>query len=199
MVLRGRAALVPVLQSIATFQTTQAGPHDPPDAMFWVSDPRAAAPAFTIDTVLLKPRSRGSVRLRSTDPGDPPRIELPGLRAPGDLDRLTEAYALGLEIADRPEMAGVRGGPAPAVSVPPEELATVVRSEAYSDPHVVGTCAMGVLPAEGAVVDASGTVHGVIGLSVVDASIIPEPPSGFPHLITIMIAERLSERIAGLV
>jgi choline dehydrogenase len=43
------------------------------------------------------------------------------------------------------------------------------------------------------VVDARGQVHGVDGLSVIDASVIPDPPSGFPHLITIMLAEHLSE------
>ena len=50
---------------------------------------------------------------------------------------------------------------------------------------------------EVAVVDASGGVHGVDGLSVIDASIIPDAPSGFPHIITIMIAERLAEQING--
>jgi choline dehydrogenase-like flavoprotein len=54
-------------------------------------------------------------------------------------------------------------------------------------------------PDEGAVVDAEGSVYGTEGLSIVDASIMPAPPSGFPHLITIMIAERLSERIAALI
>ena len=53
---------------------------------------------------------------------------------------------------------------------------------------------MGPSPGEGAVVDASGRVHGVEALSVIDASIIPEPPSGFPHIVTIMLAEHLSER-----
>jgi choline dehydrogenase-like flavoprotein len=61
---------------------------------------------------------------------------------------------------------------------------------------VVGTCAMGPRPEDGAVVDSSGHVHGVDRLSVVDASIIPDAPAGFPHLITIMLAERLSARLA---
>jgi choline dehydrogenase len=52
---------------------------------------------------------------------------------------------------------------------------------------------MGPSPDDGAVVDAAGRVHGVDALFVVDASIIPEPPSGFPHLLTIMLAERLAE------
>jgi GMC oxidoreductase len=63
----------------------------------------------------------------------------------------------------------------------------------YSLPHVVGTCAMGPDPGAGAVVDATGRVHGVDHLSVIDASIIPEPPSGFPHIVTIMVAEHLSQ------
>jgi choline dehydrogenase-like flavoprotein len=62
---------------------------------------------------------------------------------------------------------------------------------------VVGTCSMGPSPDNGAVVDASGSVHGTDGLSVIDASIIPRPPSGFPHIVTIMLAERLSELIAA--
>jgi choline dehydrogenase-like flavoprotein len=53
---------------------------------------------------------------------------------------------------------------------------------------------MGPSPALGAVVDAAGRVHGVEDLLVADASIIPEPPSGYPHLITMMIAEVLAER-----
>ncbi|MDQ2923283.1 MAG: GMC oxidoreductase, partial [Candidatus Dormibacteraeota bacterium] len=62
----------------------------------------------------------------------------------------------------------------------------------------VGTCSMGLRPNEGAVVDASGSVHGTERLSVVDASIMPDVPSGFTHFPTIMIAERLSERIGSL-
>ena len=56
---------------------------------------------------------------------------------------------------------------------------------------------MGPSPDDGAVVDASGAVHGTERLSVVDASIMPDVPSGFPHISTIMIAERLSERLAS--
>jgi choline dehydrogenase len=55
---------------------------------------------------------------------------------------------------------------------------------------------MGPDPRDGAVVDATGRAHGLDNLFVADASIIPEPPSGFSHLPTIMIAERLSEVIA---
>jgi len=77
-----------------------------------------------------------------------------------------------------------------------EGLHRAIIENAYSIPHVVGTCAMGPSPEEGAVVDALGRVHGVPGLAVVDASIMPEPPSAFPHIITIMIAEHLSKELA---
>jgi choline dehydrogenase len=53
---------------------------------------------------------------------------------------------------------------------------------------------MGPDPTAGAVVDGDARVHGVAGLSVVDASILPDPPSGFPHLITLMAAEHLLDR-----
>jgi choline dehydrogenase len=56
--------------------------------------------------------------------------------------------------------------------------------------------ARGPSPESGAVVDALGRVHGVAGLTVVDASIMSEPSSGFPHIITIMIAEHLSQKLA---
>jgi choline dehydrogenase-like flavoprotein len=54
------------------------------------------------------------------------------------------------------------------------------------------------MPDDGAVVDEAGRVFGTAGLYVVDASIMPTVPSGFTHLPTIMIAERLSERIAAV-
>ena len=73
---------------------------------------------------------------------------------------------------------------------------TISGLNGYSIPHVVGTCAMGPDPEEGAVVDASGRVHGIDNLYVADASIIPEPVSGFSHLPTLMVAERLAEVVA---
>ena len=193
----GRGA--PVLHSIATFHSAGRSTDDTPDLMFWLCDPIGAAdePAFfDIDIVLLRPNARGRVRLRSKDPGEAPSIELPVLTA-SDVARLVEAYRLALAVANRPEIRRLCGGPAPA-EPPPSELETFVRTEAYSLPHVVGTCAMGPRPEDGAVVDPSGRVHGTERLSVVDASIMPDVPSGFTHIPTIMIAERLSEQLASL-
>ncbi len=193
---RGRGTKGPILHSIATFRSAAEPSTDAPDLMFWVSDPDDEDPAFYLDPVLLRPRSRGSVRLRSADPTDPPRIELPGLREPMDVDRLVEGYRRGLELARRPEIRRLCTEPPPPVREDDASLRRHVMENAYSIPHVVGTCAMGPSPESGAVVDALGRVYGVHGLAVVDASIIPEPPSGFPHIITIMVAEHLSQRLA---
>jgi choline dehydrogenase-like flavoprotein len=192
---RGSARQTPILHSVATFHSSAAR-ADVPDLMLWVSDPVGDPPTFSLDCVLLKPSSRGTLRLRSADPTDRPRIELPGLREQVDVDRLAEAYMRGYEIAGRPEVQRLGAQPAPLEQGGREGIRKMVLEDAYSIPHVVGTCAMGPATDHAAVVDAVGNVHGTEGLSVVDASIIPDAPSGFPHLAVIMIAERLSGIIA---
>jgi choline dehydrogenase len=154
--------------------------------MFWLGDPEGDPPEFEIGIVLLRPRSRGAVSLRSDDPLDPPAIELPNLDASADVARLAEGYRRALEVANDSALRRQCSGPAPTE---PDDLEALVRRELFSVPHTVGTCALG------SVVDSSGTVFGVEGVSVADASIMPDVPSGFTHIPTIMIAERLAERI----
>ena len=156
--------------------------------MFWLADPTEEEAEFGAEVVLLRPRSRGSVRLRSDDPLDAPLIQLPNLDDPADVERLVEGYRRALEVATQPVLRRHCSGSEPAE---PEDLEAVIRGELFSIPHTVGTCAMG------SVVDESGSVYGVEGLSVVDASIMPDVPSGFTHVPTIMIAERLSGHIAS--
>ncbi len=193
---RGSGVTGPILHTIATLRSSSADPDGPPDLMFWVSDPHDEDGLY-LDPILLRPESRGTVRLRSGDPADPPAITLPGIDAARDVERLAEGYRLGLEIAARPAIRRLATDAAPSDPATDPELHQRLRENAYSIPHVVGTCAMGPSPEDGAVVDARGRVHGIDGLRVVDASIIPEPPSGFPHLVTIMVAERLAERLAS--
>ncbi len=192
---RGSAAGGPALHSIATLRSSAAPVDGAPDLMFWMSDPDGDEPGFWLDPILLKPQSRGSVVLRSADPTASPRITLPGVRAPADIERLVEAYALGLELANRPEIRRLATEAPPSEPGTPEAWRRRIVENAYSNPHVVGTCAMGPEPRDGAVVNAHGHVHGTERLSVVDASIIPDAPAGFPHLVTIMLAEHLSERL----
>jgi choline dehydrogenase-like flavoprotein len=187
-----------VLHSIATFRSAAASSDAAPDLMLWFSDPAGTPPVFSIEAVLLKPRSRGTVQLRSAEPAAPPRIVLPSLHEPSDVERLADGYRQLLEVVSRPEVRRLWDRPPPQELRRADDLRCYVRENVYSIPHVVGTCAMGPSPEEGAVVDASGRVHGIERLFVVDASIIPDAPSGFPHLIAIMFAERLSEEIARL-
>ncbi len=166
--------------------------------MLWLSDPDGEPASLEITVVLLKPRSRGAVRLRSADPAESPSIELPHLRDPADVERLAQGWRRAHAVARQPELRRLCAGPLAPALPNDRELRNLIRATGYSLPHVVGTCAMGPRPDHGAVVDASGHVHGVQGLSVADASIMPTVPSGFTHLPTIMLAERLSERIASL-
>jgi choline dehydrogenase len=197
---RGAYRTAPLLHSVATFHSSGRSTNAPPDLMLWVTDPGAPEnpPQFWIDIVLLKPHSRGSVRLRSADPADPPRIDLPNFREPSDLERLAQGYRRAREVASLPEIRRLCADRLPAEITDDDELRHSIRRNAYSVPHVVGTCSMGRSPNDGAVVDGSGCVHGTERLFVVDASIMPTVPSGFTHIPTIMIAERLSEQIAAL-
>lgn len=195
----GAARAAPLLHTMATFHSSGAHTSAPPDLMLWLNDPMPPEePAFTIGPVLLKPQSTGTLRLRSADPTDAPRIDLPNFREPIDLDRLVEGYVRAWEVASRPEIRRLCERPLPREIRDDRELRRTVRQAAYSVPHVVGTCSMGSSADAGAVVDGSGRVHGTEGLFVIDASIMPTVPSGFTHLSTIMIAEKISEKVAAL-
>ena len=191
----GDAACEALRHTIATFRSRSQPADAPADLMFWIHEPSEDDGRLYLDPILLKPESRGSVRLRSADSLDPPRIVLPGLGAERDVERLMEGYELGLAIAHHRAIRALTGEPAPATPSGPGELRDRVLANAYSLPHVVGTCRMGPSPDAGDVVDADGRVHGVDGLRVIDASVIPDAPSGFPHLVTIMVAEHLAQQL----
>jgi choline dehydrogenase len=179
---------------IATFHAPRTPADAPPDLMFWWADPLEND--FELSVVLLKPRTRGLVRLRSANPADAPVIVLPALSERDDLERLAHAYRRGLEVVADPDIRKHCSEDAPA-DPGDDALFQRILDEHWSLPHVVGTCAMGVRPEAGAVVDERGRVHGVEALTVADASIMPDVPSGFTHFPTIMIAERLSEQITS--
>ena len=141
--------------------------------MLWLSDPRGDPPIFELDVVLLRPRARGTVRLRSPDPAQPPLIALPDRRDPFDVERLAEGYRRGLIVACRPEIRNLCKDPPTPNARDADELAKLIRAEGYHLPHVVGTCSMGPRPEDGAVVDTLGDVHGTERLTVIDASIVP--------------------------
>ena len=107
---RGAAGAGPTLHAIATFHSSGRPSTRPPDLMFWFSDPEGEPPEAGITVVLLKPESRGHVRLRSSTPTDPPLITLPRLTAATDLARLTEGYQRALDVLNSHEVRDFRSG-----------------------------------------------------------------------------------------
>jgi choline dehydrogenase len=188
---------VPVFQVFATFHSSGNDSGGAPDLQCLVSGPYQGEPSkFFLGTALLKPRSRGSVTLRSIDPTAPPRIDLSYYRESDDLDRMVEGLQrvreLGHVGAIKELSGGVEFGPGPEV-----DLRSWARRETWTYHHPVGTCAMGIDPTAGAVVDPACRVHGVAGLRVVDASVMPDIPSANTHVPTIMVAERTAALIAA--
>jgi choline dehydrogenase len=189
----------PLFQVIATMRSADAAADGPPDLQCLVGGPFAngGCGSFFVGVALLKPRSRGTVRLSSADPSAAPRIDLGYFREPGDLDRLAAGLTRVREPARSGAIAeltrGVELAPGPDVATGDRDsLREWIRRKAWTYHHPVGTCAMGPGPATGAAVDAASTVHGIGGLTVADASVMPDIPSANTHIPTVMIAERIA-------
>jgi choline dehydrogenase len=124
------------------------------------------------------------------------------LRDVEDVARMVTATVEARRLARTPPLAAlVRGTElAPGEPIGDDDvtgLAQSIKERAGSYHHPVGTCAMGLDPDAGAVVDARGAVYGVAGLWVADASVIPRIPSANTNLTTIAVAERIAGWLAG--
>ena len=170
-----------------------------PDADYDMQHMPAGTPTlFWISAAVLTPRSRGTVRLASADPGAAPRIRLNLLTDPLDLTRMLAGVRSARRIGALSPLTELAAGPeqwAGAGIEDEAELARAVRAAVWTYHHAAGTCSMGPAPEAGAVVDAGGAVHGVEDLYVADASIMPVLPSANIHLPTLMVAERIAELI----
>ena len=148
---------------------------------------------FTLHACALQPASRGRLRLRSADPADKPVIEARYLSAPEDLATLLEAVRLSRRILGGEAFGPYRGAELyPGAEAHDDRaLGAAIRAKAESIYHPVGSCRMG----EGtdAVVDPQLRVHGIDGLRVADASVMPTLTSGNTNAPTIMIAEKAAE------
>jgi choline dehydrogenase len=197
----------PRFQEMLTLRSSRAAPGGPPDLHIFAAGPfdNPAIPAgavFGLVTGLLSVRSRGSVRLRSADPAVPPRIDIAHLRHPEDMARMIEATRHARALSRTPPLAGFVTGaelaPGPAISDDDTAgLARSIRARAGSYHHPVGTCAMGPSPSDGAVVSPRGAVHGISGLWVADASVMPAIPAANTNLPTIVIAERIAQWLSA--
>jgi choline dehydrogenase len=153
--------------------------------------------AFTAAAVLVRVHSRGSVRLRSADPAWAPAIDAGYLTDERDLDALVCGIEQAREIASTGPLTAVLAEEwSPGGSVhSPEGLRQAVRDTLESLYHPVSSCRMGT--GEDAVVDPRLRVHGVDGLRVLDASVMPTLVRGNTNAPTIMIAERAADLITG--
>ena len=152
--------------------------------------------AITFGPTLLAPRARGRVWLRSANPRDKPRILTNSLSEPEDVASLLAGIKLGRRIAATEPLASVitrELKPGPEV-VDDEELIDDLRARTELLYHPCGTCRMSDTAPE-AVVDSRLHLHGLAGIRVVDASVMPTVPGGNTHAPTVMIAERASDLI----
>ncbi len=145
--------------------------------------------------VLLHPDSRGEVTLRSTDPATPPAIRLNLFKERSDLVTLRAGVRAARAIYRSQPLAGmIEREVAPGDGVELDEaIEAFIRRTAATSHHAVGTCKMG--KDANAVVDARLRVHGMDGLRVVDASVMPTVPGGNTNAPTIMIAEKAADMI----
>jgi choline dehydrogenase len=152
---------------------------------------------LTVDAVLLHPKSRGRVSLRSADPAAKPRIEFNCLSHPEDLATLRRGLRSARHIyATPPQSDLIDSEITPGVSsASDDELERYIRATAGVTQHPVGTCSMAAGP--GRVVDPDLRVLGVDGLRVADASIMPTVPGGNTYGAVLMIAERAADLIRG--
>lgn len=145
-----------------------------------------------------RPESRGTVKLRSGDPTDTPSIVFNYLSTQADRDWWPRAIRLARSLLDQPAFEPYNGGetvPGRALQSD-EELLEWVRSRGRTGLHPTSSCRMGL--DDGAVVDpATMRVHGVEGLRVVDASVMPSVVNANTYAPVMMIAERAADLILG--
>ena len=152
---------------------------------------------FLLQCDQLRPKSKGSVQLKSNNPYETPNSFFNYLSHPHDLKELREAFKKMIELISQPafdEFRGKRIKPSPDVKSN-SEIDNWIRETAITDYHPSGTCKMGNEP--DSVVDEKLKVHGFENLYVVDASIMPEVVSGNLNAPTQMIAEKASDFILG--
>lgn len=156
---------------------------------------------LTMYSCLLGPLSRGELRLASADPAEPPVLDYRYLDEPFDLQRLREVVRISMALGEQKALADLlvqRLSPDDTTAASDAGLDEWLKRNVASTQHVSCTCRMGPARDPLAVVDNEGRVHGLEGLRVVDASIMPSIVRAAPNATTIMLAERVAAFMAVL-
>jgi choline dehydrogenase len=151
--------------------------------------------AVSILPGVVRPSSRGTIKLASTDPLTAPLIDPNYLGDRSDVDRMVEGVKMARDIfASSAFKEHLRGELSPGKDVRTDrEIEDFVRAKADCYHHQAGSCRMGI--DDLAVVDPQLRVRGVQGVRVVDASVMPAVPSGNCHTAIVAIAERAADLI----
>jgi choline dehydrogenase len=152
-------------------------------------------PGFSMSPVHLRPEGRGLVSLKSRDPLAPPKIQFKFMETAYDVDAMIHGVRLARKLAEQPALKPYIAEevvPGPAVRSD-EQLIEDIRNRGVSNLHPVGTCRMGT--GRDAVVDPRLRVHGIRGLRVADASIMPLVVGGNTNAPSIMIGEKCAAMV----
>ena len=152
-------------------------------------------PSMTVACYQLRPESLGSIHIRSPDPHAEPAIRFNFLSDPIDRRAMVDGFRMMRRIVEAAPMDPYRGdeySPGKAVQSD-DEILTWIRNNSETAYHPIGTCRMG--PGPNAVVDDHLKVHGIAGLRIADASIMPTMPSGNTNAPCIMVGEKAADLI----
>jgi len=199
----GRGALALTAGVVYGFVRTRPG-LDSPDMQFHMAHASydtaqkrdlEREPGMTVVIGQCRPDSRGSIHIKSAIPGSAPSIRPNFLSAQTDRDATVAGMQIARKIVSHPSMSkyiAFENNPGDKVQSYDEWL-SFARGNGQTTYHVIGTCKMGSDPM--AVVDDRLRVHGIAGLRVIDASIMPTVPSGNTNAPTIMVAEKGADMI----
>lgn len=206
-VARRRGALTMAPSQLGIFARSDAAQdranlefHIQPLSLDAFGDPLHRFPAITASACNLRPTSRGDVRIVSPAADDKPRIRPNYLATQQDCCVAADAIRLTRRLMSQPALAAFHPEellPGPAVGDDDAALAKAAGNIGTTIFHPVGTARMGVADDPMAVVDGQLRVHGVNGLRVIDASVMPTIVSGNTNTPTIMIADKVSREMVN--
>lgn len=177
-----RTSRTPALQVTLNTDSVEMRPYT---AAFGDLIPGSGIGKPCLGVVLMKPRSRGEIRLVSANPATAPRVSYRYLESADDRQALRDAVSHAADLVHSAPMRRL-------LEAEPIEMSDAWLAERLGTSlHLSGSCRMGVDPGD-SVVDDRCRVHGVDGLFVVDTSVLPSVPSRGPHATAVMVAERAS-------